>query len=228
VDDYWRDGKIDFSKASVFHLRVNPLDRVVWFYYCRPGDGEYPTRALCYCISPKALWEETYDRVHTATAPSLTPTGARILTAGDGVFMKQQSGAIDTGSSGMPFEYRTGNFSLTADRSRSVGVVFTPCPNTLHVRVHYNGASAPRANAISADRGDGFTVVQGSTAAVLNMAPDRSALGAAPGFARAYYSGRVDDRSAGGDRHSAVALAGTLTNGAAVVLHSATLEGVTA
>jgi len=226
VDDYWRDGKIDFSKADKFHLRVNPLDRVVRFYYCRPGDGAYPTRALCYCIATKAWWEETYDRLHSASVPVLAPS-AKVLTAGDGVFMKQTPGVLDTGSTQMAWEYRTGNFPLTADPSRSVGLVYTPSPNELQVRVHYNGSTSPRPNAITSDRGSGFTVTQGSTAVSLNMAADRSALGAAPGFARAYFSGRIDDRSAGADRHSAVALAGVKTGNDAVVMHSAVLEGVT-
>lgn len=226
VDDYWRDGKIDFSKADVFHLRVNPLERVVRFYYCQVGDSALPTRALCYCIATKSWWEETYHQPHTATVPVLAPT-ARVLTAGLGVFMKQNPGAIDSGSTQMPWEYRTGNFALATERSRSVGVVHTPSNNTLQVRVHYNGATAPRANAISSDRGDGFTVSQGSTAASYNMAVDRSALGAAPGFARAYFSGRVDDRSAGGDRHSAVALAGARTGSDPVVLHAVVVEGLT-
>jgi hypothetical protein len=226
VDDYWRDGKIDFSKSGVFHLRVNPLDRVVRFYYCRTGDGAYPTRALCYCISTKAWWEETYDRIHTATAPALMAGGARVLTAGDGVFMKQTPGAMDTGSTAMPWEYRSGNFPLANEPSRAIGVLYTPSQNSLQIRVHYNGSTSPRPNAITADRGDGFVVSQGSTAAALNMASDRSALGVAPGFARAHYSGRVDDRSAGGDRHAAVALAGVKTGAESVVLHATTLSGV--
>ena len=226
VDDYWREGKIDFSKADVFHLRVNPLERVVRFYYCQVGDSALPTRALCYCIATKSWWEETYHQPHTATVPVLSPT-ARILTAGPGVFMKQNPGAVDSGSTQMPWEYRTGNFALATERSRSVGVVHTPSNNTLQVRVHYNGATAPRANAISSDRGDGFVVSQGSTAASYNMAADRSALGTAPGFARAYFSGRVDDRSAGGDRHSAIALAGARTSIDPVVLHAVVVEGLT-
>lgn len=226
VDNYWREGIIDFSKSDVFHLRVNPLDRVVRFYYCKSGDGAYPKRALCYCIATKAWWEETYDVAHTATTPAILAGGARILTAGDGEFMKQVPGAMDTGSTEMPYEYRTGNFPLANERSRSIGVLYTPSQNTLQVRVHYNGSTAPRQNAIAADRGDGFVVVQASTAASLNMAADRSALGHAPGFARAYFSGRVDDRSAGGDRHAAIAVGGAKTGSDSARLHSVVIEGV--
>lgn len=227
VDNYWRDGIIDFSKADVCHLRVNPLERVVRFYYCKAGDGQYPTRALCYCISTKAWWEETYSDIHTAAVPVLMAGGARTLTAGAGGFMKQARGALDDGASSLPWELRTGNLSLVTERSRSVGVVYSPSANELQVRVHYNGSTAPRPNAIAADRGDGFVVTQGSTSAVLNMAGDRSALGAAPGFARAHFSGRVDDRSAGGDRHAAIAIAGQKSGTDAVTIHGISVEGVT-
>jgi hypothetical protein len=227
VDNYWRDGVIDFSKSSVFHVRVNPLDRVVRFYYCQAGDGTYPARALCFCLSTRAWWEETYDQIHTATAPALMLGGARVLTAGAGKFMKQVPGAVDTGASSVPYDYRTGNFPLVTERSRSVGVVYTPSQNELQVRAHYNGSTQPRPNAVAAERGDGFTVSQGSTAAVLNMAGDRSQLGAAPGFARASFAGRVDDRSAGGDRHAALAIGGAKTGSDAVRIHSVVMEGVT-
>ena len=227
VDDYWREGVIDFSKSDSFHVRVNPLDRVVRFYYCKPTDAVNPTRALCYCIATKAWWEEVYESPRTASVPAIMAGGARVLTAGAGEFMKQVPGALDTGASSMPYEYRTGNFPLANERSRSVGLVYTPSLNHLQVRLHYNGSPSPRANAISSDRGDGFVTMQGSTAASLNMASDRSALGSAPGFARAYFSGRVDDRSAGGDRHSAIAVAGAKTGSEPVRLHAVIVEGVT-
>lgn len=75
--------------------------------------------------------------------------------------------------------------------------------------MYYNNSGTPRPNAIASNRGDGFVTVTGSTAATLNMAATRSALGAANGFAQAYYAGRQEDRSAGADRHVAVQLGGT-------------------
>jgi hypothetical protein len=75
----------------------------------------------------------------------------------------------------------------------------------------YNNAQSPRPNAIASNRGDGFVTVTGGTAATLNMASTRSSLGAANGFAQAYYAGRPEDRSAGADRHVAVQLSGEQT-----------------
>jgi hypothetical protein len=77
---------------------------------------------------------------------------------------------------------------------------------------------------VAADRGDGVTVVTGSSVATLNMASDRSTLGQATGYARVSMSGRVDEMSAGGDRHVAIALSGTQSTGT-VQLHSMTVAG---
>jgi hypothetical protein len=109
--------------------------------------------------------------------------------------------------------------------NRSIGVVYSPTPETLNLSLHYNNSDSPRANAIAANRGDGFVVDGGSTAASLNMASDRSALGTATGHARASFSGRADEQSAGGDRHLAIAVSGTQTTGT-VQIHSISVSGV--
>jgi hypothetical protein len=222
IDNFWRDGVIDFSKSKQFFVKVNPSERVVRFYYCQSGDSS-PVRALCFCISTKAWWEETYGSARTAAVEVLVAGRAQTITAGTS-FVKQSVGGSDSG--GTPYLYRSGPYPVDDGPSRSIGVLYTPSPNTLEVRTHYNGSDSPRANAIAADRGDGFLVTQGSTAATLNMATDRSTLGASPGYARAYLSGRANDRSAGADKHLAVAVAGQKTGSSPVIVHAVTVEGV--
>jgi hypothetical protein len=222
IDNFWRDGVIDFSKSKQFFVKVNPSERVVRFYYCKSGDSS-PVRALCFCISTKAWWEETYASARTAAVEVLVAGRAQTITAGTS-FVKQSVGGSDSG--GTPYLYRSGPYPVDDGPSRSIGVLYTPSPNTLEVRTHYNGSDSPRANAIAADRGDGFLVTQGSTAATLNMATDRSTLGASPGYARAYLSGRANDRSAGADKHLAVAVAGQKTGSSPVIVHAVTVEGV--
>jgi hypothetical protein len=104
----------------------------------------------------------------------------------------------------------------------------TTGPSDLKLALHYNNSSSPRANAISTDRGGGFVTTLGSTVATLDMKLARSPLGDSRGYAKAYYAGRVEDRSAGTDRHIAVDLSGTqaVTAGNEVILHGLTVEGV--
>lgn len=228
VDNYWRDEIIDFSKSKYFHVAVNPNDRVVRFYYCQSGDGTYPTRALCFCLATKAWWEETFaTAVPAATTLSLGRRNSQIL-GGSGQILKHAPGVVDSGATAIPYEYRSGNYALTDEPSREIGVLYKPTAATadLQLRVHYNGSASPRPNAIMSDRGDGVTVATGSTCAVLDMRSDRSSLGSAPGYATARYAGRIDVRSAGGDKHAAVAVGGEKTTGE-VILYGVTVGGLT-
>lgn len=226
VDNYWRDGIIDFSKSSLFHVRADMDSRTVRFFYCKSGDSQ-PVCALCYCIATKAWWEETFATGVTATC-DVSAGGRAVAVLGTqvGGFLKN-SGLTDSGTA-IPYQLRTGNFPLApAETNRSIDLIYDPTTQdaTLNLRMKYNGASSPRPNAITSDRGGGFVTAAGSTNATLNMNAARSALGSANGHARAYFAGHLDDRSAGGDRHVAIELAGVQTNDA-VRLHAVTVGGV--
>jgi hypothetical protein len=225
VDNYWRDGIIDFSKADQFHVRADTASKTVRFYYCQSGDTQ-PVRALCYCVATRAWWEETYATAVTATCPTILSGRNSILSGqSNGVFTKPDSSP----GAGIPYELRTGPQMLTnADKGdRHVSVLYRPTNSsrTLRVRAHYNNSSSPRANAVAFTRGDGFTTVNGSTEATLDMASSRSPLGDATGMATLRLSGRVDERSAGGDRHVAVVVAGTQAGTDPVVLYGLTIAG---
>lgn len=211
VDNYWREEIIDFSKAEQFHVRADSATKTVRFFYCKSTDT-HPVRALCYCFSTKAWWEETYPTAVTATCR--VGIGARreiVSGLGNGSFVKT-SGLSDSGTA-IPYAMRSGNVALNNEPNRAISLIYRPTSSdaTLSVGLHYNNSPTARANAIAADRGDGFTTVNGSTAATLNMNKSRSALGEANGFAQARYSGRLDDRSSGGDRHIAVEVSGQQT-----------------
>jgi hypothetical protein len=213
VDNFWREGLIDFSKADKFHVAADYLTKTVRFYYCRSGDTE-PSRALCYCTATQAWWEEVYPTAVTATGDVFL-SGQRRQAAGTagGAWLKQ-SGTTDSGTA-VNYRVRTGNLALTADPDRAVDVIYKPTlsASTLNLALHYNSSDAARPNAVQSDRGTGFTVTANGPAS-LNMQKSRppagggSALGDATGQARAYFSGRRDDRSAGGDQHVAVDLSG--------------------
>lgn len=225
VDNYWRDGIIDFSQADKFHVRADPASKTVRFFYCKVGDTE-PVRALCYCVATKAWWEETYSTAVTATCPTVIG-GRNVILSGqaNGVFAKPDASP----GSGIPFEYRTGPLVLTnSDKGdRHVSVLYRPTSSsrTLAVRAHYNNAATPRANAVATDRGDGFVTSTGSSEATFDMASSRSPLGSANGMATLRLSGRVTDRSSGGDRHVAVAVAGTQSGTDPVVVYGLTVSG---
>lgn len=224
VDNYWRDGSIDFSKAGKFHVASDASTKTVRLYYCTTSDSE-PSRALCYCVATKAWWEETYASPITATCR--VPIGGVVrtlsLTSAGGV--RKDGGTSDNGTA-IPWRVRTGAMALSAGGQRTVDVLFEPTDSSspLNLALHYNNSPTARANAISTDRGGAFVTTGGSTAATLNMSKSRSALGEATGQARAYFSGRVDDRSVGADRHVAVDLSGSQSDDN-VVLHGVAIEG---
>lgn len=227
VDDYWRDGVIDFSKANQFHVSADYLTKVVRFHYCKAEDAT-PIRALCYCAATQTWWEETYPQARTAS--NMTLVGNRwmqVVATGSGELIKH-AGPSDSGTA-IPYEMRTGPMPLDQGPSRSVAFVYKPTQDRsdLFLSLRYNNSQTPRPNAISSDRGSGFVTAQSGTAAALDMSKDRSDLAGANGFARAYVAGRRDDRSAGGDRHMAVGFAGTqqVTAGNGVVIYSMQVEG---
>jgi hypothetical protein len=229
VDDYWRDNIIDFTKADKFHVSADFLTKTVRFHYCQSSDSE-PTRALCYCVASKAWWEEQHPVAHTSSTLSLIGRRWLQVAATAQGSLVRHSGLTDGGSN-ITYQYRSGALPLDAGPSRSVAVVYKPTPssNNLGLSLHYNNSSTPRQNAISVDRGSGFVATQGGTEATLDMSQARSPLGAANGFARAYVAGKRDDRAVGGDRHMAIAMAGTQSStasGDGVVIYSAQVEGV--
>ena len=226
IDDYWRNGAIDFSKADKFHVSADAQTKTVRFYYCNSSDSE-PSRSLCYCIATKAWWEETYASAVTATCRASLGGKVRVLSATSGGAFLKDDGTTDSGTA-VPYSMRTGAMALqSGSGSRSIDVLFEPTTSdsTLNLSLHYNNSDTARANAIATDRGGAFVTTAGSTAATLNLKKSRSALGDATGQARAYFSGRVDERSVGADRHISVAVSGTQTSDE-IVLHSIAVDGV--
>ena len=224
VDDYWRNKIIDFSKANQFHVRCDPQTRVMRFYYCKADDVS-PGRALCYCVATKAWWEETYPSPVTASTGLVVGSAYEsVYGTGGGSFVR--AGGTSDGGASVPYEMRTGAFAITPEPDKSVAILYRPTEDasTLHLGMHYNNSPSPRQNAIASDRGSGF--VSAGTLSSLNLSKTRSALADANGFARAYFSGRLDDRSAGGDRHVAAAISGAQSQGT-VAFYAVTVSGVT-
>jgi hypothetical protein len=223
VDNYWRDGIIDFSKSDKFHLAADFLTKTIRFYYCRAADSE-PVRSLCYSVATQAWWEEVYPQAVTAATVARLGGQVRTVTAhADGAWRKP-SGTKD-GSDPVAYAIRTGNFQLSAEPDRAIEVVYGPtdADSVLSLGLHYNNSATARPNAIAADRGSGVAVSPGGPA-LLNMNKARSPLGEATGYANALFAGRRNDRSAGSDQHVAVHLAGSQTDDP-VVIHALRVQG---
>jgi len=229
IDDLWRNQIINFSQSSKFHVKADPSTRTVRFFYCRTSETA-TARALCYCVATKAWWEEEYPYAVTAGANMSIGGKQDVIYGTQGGGFVRSHGYAD-GSAAVPFRMRTGCLPLTnADKtSRAIGILYTAtdADAPINVGMHFNNSSSPRPNVITSDRGDGFTTVVGSTVATLNLNKARSPLGDASGYARAFFSGAVEDRSAGSDRHVAIAVSGQQSSASnAVVLHGVTVEGV--
>ncbi len=234
VDNYWRDGLIDFSKQQYFYVQATPTERVIRFFYCKATDGTYPKRALCYCAATKAWWEEEYAQQLPHGTVARISGKQTVVSGGEAGGFIKHSGPSDVTAAGasaaIAYNFRTHSARLADEPSRAIGVLYKPTSDSsdLKLALHYNNSSSPRANAISTDRGGGFVTTLGGTVATLDMKLARSALGDSRGYAKAHYSGRLDDRSVGADRHLAVDISGTqaVTAGNEVTLHGLTVEGV--
>lgn len=225
VDNFWRDGIIDFSQADKFHVDADYLSRTVRFYYCKSGDSQ-PVRALCYSTATQAWWEESYPTAVTATTGVFLGQQLKRALGTSAGGWRKESGTQDAGS-GVQYQLRTGNMALIDEPDRSLGVLYKPTASdsNLNVSLFYNNSDTARANAIQSDRGTGFTVTPNGPATI-NMKKSRSALGDATGAAFAHHSGRKSERSAGGDQHVAVQFAGTQTADA-VTIYGARISGAT-
>jgi hypothetical protein len=222
VDDYWRNGVIDFSKSDKFHVRCDPSTMTARFFYCKSADSA-PTRALCYCFNTKAWWEETYAQPITAACTSAIAAKAVIMLATNGGAFLKSSGLTDSGTP-VPYSIRTGNLALSNDPSRAISLLYKPTATTetASIGLHYNNSPTARPNAIAHNPGSGF--VAGATSSSLDMSKTRSALQEANGYAQANYAGRLDDKSSGGDRHIAVALSGD-QSGDAIAFYAMKVQG---
>jgi len=214
--------QIDFSKQAFFFVRVHASEQVVRFYYAPTGSSSaYPTSAACYSLLTKAWWLEEY--AIPVTCGVRLDAGEHAGTAD--ALVRVGEGLTDVGSN-IPYVLRTGNYPLANEPKRSIRLLYAPTATShpLSARVYFNGSTAPRPNAIASDRGTGFVTVGGSTDATLDLSSARSPLGPATGHAEAMMAGRVDDRSAGADRHLAVELAGTQSS-SPLVIHRMEVEG---
>jgi hypothetical protein len=229
VEQYWTN-QIHFPSSKWFFVRVDPATRIVRFFFA--VQAGFPDRAVCFHPLTKAWWLETYAQTF-ASAECLASGGRQTLIAGGGggALLRFDSGSQDRTSSGgsanIACTFRTGNFPLAVgQKDRNVRVLYRPTSATcnLTLGLHYNNSATARPAAVATDRGTGFTT-DAAQNAVLNLAATRSALGTATGYATANYAGRVDDRSAGADRHIAIGVSLTRPSGDAPVIYGLGLSG---
>lgn len=226
VDTYWSENSVSWASSANFFVKVDPKTRIVRFFFsASPGR---PDRALCYHIITQAWWEEQYATGITAGVTA--PTGGRhrlLVGTSAGQVVKLDEGHTDANGNSIACSFRTGNMSLASGGNRSIRVLYAPTTAAcnLAVQLHYNNSSSARAAAVMTNRGTGFTTDAGGHATI-DLSKTRSALGDATGLAVAMYSGNVDDRSAGGDRHLAIGLSVTRPATEGVIIRGLGVEGV--
>lgn len=230
VETFWTDGGIDFTQSKWFFVRVDPATKVVRFFYAAAAG--FPDRALCYHPVTQAWWSEVYAQTFAA-AECLETGGRQRLFAGgqSGTILAFDSGPQDRQANGdaaaIACTLRTGNMALAINQNdRNIRLIYKPTSADCNVSLalHYNNSASPRPAAVASDRGGGFTTTSGG-AATLNIKASRSPLGDATGYAVCHYAGRVDDRSAGGDRHLALAISATRPAGEPAVLYGVAVAG---
>jgi hypothetical protein len=231
VDTFWTDNIIHFASSKWFFVRVDPLTRIVRFFHA--VSAGMPDRALCYHPMTKAWWVEVYAQTFAASECVISGNRQKIVVGGQsGSLYLFDAGSQDIdsagASAGIACTYRTGNLPFDPkEQDRGIRLLYRPTTNdcNLSLALHYNNSSTARPAAVKTDRGTGFTT-DGGSSATLNLKLTRSALGDATGYAVCAYSGRVDDKSAGADRHVAINVSGTRTSGDAMIVHGMAISGV--
>ena len=144
---------------------------------------------------------------------------------------------VSNGTLPVFYSFRSGNMEFTTDsqepkaqtaNNRQVSVVYQPTDESsvLNLETYYNGASYPRSNVVTRDRGTGFVHSEDVPAATLNMQKTSLQDSEAHGVARAIFSGRTLDDMSGTDRHIAVGLSGKQSDSGQVTLHVVDIYGV--
>lgn len=233
VENYWSDGIIDFSVSKNFFLRCDPATKIVRFHFA--ASSNLPDRALCYHPVTSAWWLEQYPQAVASAAVVRRGGRSRLLWGvNNGSLLLADSGHQDIDAGGnaqsIACQYRTGAYPFDIPgNDRRIRLIYKPTASdsALTLKLHVNNAATPRPAAIASDRGDGFTTTPGGGAEI-NLKSARSTLGTANGYAACYYAGRLDDRSAGGDRHLALDVSVSTPSDGGVLLYGLAIEGVSA
>lgn len=236
VDDYWdgtETGQIDFSGTADMFVRCDPVTKVVRFFFKPIGTSATQDRALCYHSLTKAWWEERYAQKILSGGLAVIGQRPRLLLGGEqGTVLASDSGYQDHSATdalvNIACTVQTGNMGIDQTPARNVTARYKPTTTTsnLTVGLHFNNSSTARLPAAYEDDGSGF-IFDPTSGATLDMNATRSPLGDSVGQATARFAGRSDARSAGTDRHLAVALSATVSAATnAVVLNGLAIEGV--
>jgi|TARA_B100000085_G_scaffold274156_1_gene290467 hypothetical protein len=227
IDNFWREsGEIDFTKQDQFFIKCDISDKTMRFFYCNSSDTE-PKRAFCYCFATKAWWKEEFAEPVTCGTVTVIDGKVVEMLGGQTGKLNALTGFSDNGVA-IPYTLKTGEMALTdEDGERDISVLYTPTEDesSLNLNLHFNASPTARANAIASNPGAGF--VSSTTSTKLNMQKTRSTLGEANGMATARYAGRGSPKSAGGDKHLAIAVTGQqVTSTDKTILHVITIKGV--
>ena len=134
--------------------------------------------------------------------------------------------SVQTGN--MEFAHDSQDPRLASENNRSVSVTYQPTrqQSVLNLETYYNGASYPRSNIVTRDRGVGFVHSEDVPAATLDMQATPVQEAESHGVARAVFAGRTMDDMDGSDKHLAIGLSGKQDDAGSVVVHVVDIYGV--
>jgi hypothetical protein len=100
IQNYFRDGTIDFAKAKWFFVSCDYNSSIVRFHVTFAGDnGDRPYRALCYSIRYKTWWTESYPFALSGSAMAIVDNRPQLICGGQaGIIVdmeKQESDMVE-------------------------------------------------------------------------------------------------------------------------------------
>lgn len=231
IQNYWRNGTIDFTNSKWFFVAVDSAHEVVKFYVQFTGDaGDRPTRALCYHTRGKAWTMETYPWGIGGACKADLGTSERLLVgAEDDAIYATNEGFTDAGTA-ISVAWRGGKFSFSGNgtqQSRAFEVAFQPteAAATLNASYYLDNNASPVTRKMDNKAGNGIICAAGSSDFAINMLRTRSPQGDQAGFVRQEFGGRTDKGSPV-NRWVSLQLTATAPTNEQIIVHAVKLDGV--
>lgn len=234
VQNYWREGLIDFTKADKFFVAVEPNESIVRFYVCLTTDDEdAPPRALCYEIDNDSWSMDEYPYQLGAACRVEQEGRLRLIVGSETDLLVVSEGERDYNGGALVYQYRSGMMPIpvpdghrNAPRYSKVQLVLTYQPTyakeTATLRLYWDHDSTP-ATWFTGSEG-AASVSLDATGVTLDLSSAASRLGSAVGRERWPFVCRAD-KAAITHRFLAYEIEGTVKN-EAVEIHALDIEGV--
>jgi hypothetical protein len=243
IQNYWREGLLDFNNASKWFVAHEPNEQVIRFFVLlatTDSDHTYPPRALVYSVRTGAWWMEEYPfecgSVCRATKDGrvrmLVGVNSSILLMSDGIKDLQRLDNGLLGSKPITYRLKTGYIEIPQTEKsqdpripvRQLVLAYTPTTleETTQLRVYWDHEDdTPAVWWEGAEAGASASLR--AQAVTVNMKRGRSIRGNAPGRERWPFRVRADAKALT-HRFFAVEMEGSIRQEAHTI-HALGVEG---